>query len=155
MRAVAEDGTAEAALSRAIDRLARDLDLHLLSGPVEEDELARLEQALAVTLPPSFRTYLSRLGSGLLYDAHEIFGPRSLQLHDIEFVPSLASVVRQLRGTLGPNLLPFHRGDGTVHVFDLTGGPHEPLPVRALAGGGSYRDLAGFLEAVVVAPRRR
>ena len=90
------------------------------------------------------------MGSGILYDRHEVFGPHSLQLHDIEFVPSLPSVLKHLGASLGPALLPFHRGGGRVHVFDLGGGAEEPVPVRAVDGSASYPDLARFLEAVVL-----
>jgi hypothetical protein len=133
-----------------IDVLVRDSGQHLLTGPAHETDLAGLERALALPLPASFRTYLGRMGSGILYDRHEVFGPHSLQLHDIEFVPSLPGVLRQLRASLGPKLLPFHRGRGLVHVFDLGGGAQEPVPVRAMDGSASYPDLAAFLEAVVL-----
>ncbi len=133
-----------------IDRLVRDSGQHLLTGPAHETDLAGLERTLALPLPTSFRTLLGRMGSGIFYDQHEVFGPHSLQLHDIEFVPSLPGVRKHLGALLAPALLPFHRGGGQVHVFDLSGGADEPVPVRALDGSASYPDLATFLEAVVL-----
>jgi hypothetical protein len=131
-------------LLEVLARLARDESQHLLTGPASEADIAALERALGRRLPSSYRTLLARLGSGILYDRHELFGPHSLQLHDIEFVPSLTAVLRQLGPSLGPDLLPFHRGGGRVHVLDLGGG------VRALDGSAGYPDLAAFLEAIVL-----
>jgi hypothetical protein len=147
----AADAAAGAApLLDMIDVLTRDSGQHLLTGPAHEDDIASLERALGLRLPASFRLYLARMGSGILYDRHEVFGPHSLQLHDIEFIPSLTGLLRQLRPAPGPGLVPFHRVLGRVHAFDLGGGPAEPVPVRALDGSASYPDLASFLEAVVV-----
>lgn len=138
------------AFARALDQLLRDSGKHLLTGPTHETDLARLEQALGTALPPAFRTLLSRIGSGILYDRHELFGPHSLQLHDIEFVPSLLGLQKQLAGSLAPGLLPFHRGEGIVHVLDVRSGTTEPVPVRSLDGSASYLDLAAFLVAVIL-----
>ena len=152
--AAADRARGEAALLSAIERLARDAGQHLLTDRAQESDLAGLERTLEHPLPASFRTYLSRLGAGILYDRHEVFGPQSLQLHDIEFVPSLPAVLKQLRGAgLDPRLLPFHRDKGRVHAFDLGGGAKEPVPVRAMDGSARYPDLAAFLESVVLAAR--
>ena len=142
--------TGRLSLPDVIDLLVRDSGQHLLTGPAHEDDLQGLERSVALPLPESFRTYLGRMGSGILYDRHEIFGPHSLQLHDIEFVPSLPGLLRQLGPSLPAKLLPFHRGRGRVHAFDLSGGGAEPAPVRAVDGSATYPDLAAFLEAVVL-----
>ena len=133
-----------------IDRLVRDSSQHLLTEPAHETDLEGLERTLGLPLPASYRSLLGRMGSGILYDRHEVFGPHSLQLHDIEFVPSLPGVRRHLATSVGPRLMPFHRDGGRVHVFNLSSGSDEPVPVRALDGSASYPDLATFLEAVVL-----
>jgi hypothetical protein len=135
-----------------LDRLVRDSGQHLLTGPAHEADLARLEQALGVPLPRQYRELLARMGSGIFYDRHELFGPHQLQLHDIEFVPSLLGVHKLLGQALAPGLLPFHRGGGVFHVLDVRKGTDEPVPVTALDGSAVYRDLAAFLEAVVLPP---
>ena len=140
------------ALEALLDRLAADLDRHLLAGPAEEPELSHLEQSLRLRLPAGFRALLRRLGGGILYDRHEVFGPRPLQLHDIEFVPALAAVQGRLRAGLGPGLLAFHRGGGLVHAFDLRLGGDEPVPIVSMDGAAHYPSLEGFLEAVVLTP---
>lgn len=137
---------------RVLDRLVRDSGQHLLTGPAHEADLARLEQTLGQPLPHEFRALLLRMGSGILYDRHELFGPHQLQLHDIEFVPSLLGVQKLLGASLAPGMLPFHRGGGVVHAFDLRNGTAEPVPVTALDGSATYPDLAAFLEAVVLPP---
>lgn len=135
-----------------LDRLVRDSGQHLLTGPAHESDLARLEQALGRPLPLEFRALLARVGSGILYDRHELFGPHQLQLHDIEFVPSLLAVQKLLGEALAPGLIPFHRGAGVVHVLDVRHGSDEPVPVTTLDASAVYRDLAAFLEAVVLPP---
>lgn len=137
-------------VARVLDRLVRDSGQHLLTGPAHEADLGRLEQALGLSLPHAFRTLLARMGSGILYDRHEMFGPHQLQLHDIEFVPSMLGVQKHLGAALAPGLIPVHRGGGLVHALDLRGGSEEPVPVVALDGSASYADLPAFLEAVVL-----
>ena len=138
-------------LLHAIKRLERDGARHLLTEPAQEADLAGLEHGLALRLPASFRALLGRLGSGILYDRHEMFGPLSLQLHDIEFVPSLHAMRKLLSNALAPPLLPFHREGRRVHAFDLSHGADEPVPVRALDGSAAYPDFVTFLETVVLA----
>jgi hypothetical protein len=151
----ADGGAARAGeIARVLDQLVRDSGKHLLTGPAHEADLAGLEQALGTPLPASFRALLSRIGSGILYDRHELFGPHQLQLHDIEFVPSLLGLQKQLGGALPPGLLPFHRGEGVVHVLDVRAGAAEPVAVRALEGTASYPDLAAFLAAVILPAQR-
>jgi hypothetical protein len=137
---------------RLIDRLAADAEAHLLTGPVEEPELQRVEALLGCRIPPAFRSLLGRLGSGILYDRHELFGARPLLLHDIEFVPSLLSVQSRLNGT-ARRLLAFHRGGGAEHAFLVDGAVGEPVPVVSLDGARRYADFARFLQAVVLADR--
>jgi hypothetical protein len=146
---VVEQGEAEA-LQPLLDRLVSDGGHHLLTGPAEEAELARVEKALGFPLPPSYRALLTRMGSGILYDRHEFFGPRQLMLHDIEFVPSLIAIQTRLGQPLPHGLVAFHRGGGHVHVFDLREGAQEPVPVRSLDGARSYPGFVAFVEAVVL-----
>lgn len=136
---------------RIIERLAADSGRHLLTGPADEQELLRIESALSLKLPPLFRALLGRLGGGILYDRHELFGPRPLQLHDIEFVPSLQAMRARLASS-GPGLLAFHREGGLVHAFVLGDGSEEPVPIQSLDGARRYPDLGTFLEAVVLTP---
>ena len=136
----------------ALDRLAADASRHLLTGPAGEAELRRLEQSLGVRLPAGFRALLARLGGGILYDRHELFGPRPLQLHDIEFVPSLAAMQRRLGSALAPGMLAFHRGEGMVHTLYLRSNMEDPVAVLSLDGTSRYTDFESFLEAVVLAP---
>jgi hypothetical protein len=140
-----------AGLDRLLDRLAADAGRHLLTGPADEQELARVEHALALRLPPRFRALLRRLGGGIFYDRHEVFGPRPLQLHDIEFVPSLQAMRARLAPTQA-GLLPFHRGDGQVHAFVMGDRDGEPVPITSLDGTRRYRDLESFLEDMVLSP---
>lgn len=135
---------------QVLDRLVRDSGQHLLTGPAHEADLARLEEALGSSLPARFRALLARMGSGILYDRHEVFGPHQLQMHDIEFVPSLLGVRKHLGKSLEPGLLPFHRGGGVVHALDVRNSTEEPVPVVALDGSAVYPDLTAFLEAVVL-----
>jgi hypothetical protein len=62
----------------------RDQDRHMNSGPSTQTELGHLEAGLGTPLPPSFRSFLMRLGGGLFYNGHEIFGPTRCMVHDID-----------------------------------------------------------------------
>ncbi len=44
-----------------------------LQGPVSDGRIARAEQELGVTFPPSFRVFLSHFGGGVVFDC-EILG---------------------------------------------------------------------------------
>jgi hypothetical protein len=136
-------------LEAALGVLARDEARHVVGDPATEADLRGLERALGRALPASFRTFLTRLGSGLLYDSHEIFGPYHVMVHDIELVPSLTAVVAQLGpSVLVEGIVPFHRFASTLHAFDLRVPGSDR--VLSLPDGPTYPDLATFLEAVVL-----
>jgi hypothetical protein len=137
-------------LEAAIAALERDAAEHLTVGPIGADELLQLEERLGVRLPPAFRRFLERLGGGLFYQRHEIFGVRRVLIHDIELVPDLVTFCRRVEaGDERParGLLPFHRAGDVVHLLDLRGGPASPA-VRALDGSGGYPDFEAFLESL-------
>ena len=132
----------------------RTRDEHAVGEPSTEEELARLEQSVGAPLPPSLRVFLTRIGGGLFFHGHEIFGPRRVMIHDIELVPDMLSVRRLLeaQGTKLPDhTIPIHRARGVVHVMRLgpaeTAGQIESIPPAALSP-----NLESFLE-IVVLPR--
>ena len=139
-------------IKAALGVLERDHHRHMTAEPASERELDLLEETLGRRLPDDFRALLARLGGGILYERHEVFGARRLMVHDIELVPDIASFRRDFvkagGGELARDLVPFHRADGIVHLFDLrpSGGP----AVISLDGTRSYPDLARFLEEVVL-----
>src|SRR5436309_5716006 len=118
----------------------------MTTEPASERDLDLLEETLGRRLPDEFRTLLARLGGGILYERHEVFGARRLMVHDIELVPDLVSfrqrLVRASGGDLCQDFVPFHRADGVVHLLDLRadGG----AAVMSLDGTRSYPDLACF-----------
>jgi SMI1-KNR4 cell-wall len=132
--------------------LERDRDRHMTAQPASEREMDLLEETLGQRFPEEFRTLLARLGGGIFYERHEVFGPRRLMVHDIELVPDLVSFRRRLitagGGESCQDYVPFHRADGVVHLLDLreSGGP----AVVSLDGTRSYPDLVRFLEEVVL-----
>jgi hypothetical protein len=136
----------------ALGVLERDRQRHMTGEPASERELEMLEETLGRKLPVDFRTLLARLGGGIFYDRHEVFGARRLMVHDIELVPDLVSFRQRFAGAgegeSCEDFVPFHRADGMVHLLDLRarGGP----AVVSLDGTRSYPDLAGFLEEVVL-----
>lgn len=132
--------------------LQRDQQHHMTAEPASEQELDLMEEALGQRLPEEFRTLLARLGGGILYERHELFGVRRLMVHDIELVPDLVSFRERFVSAggeeLGEGFVPFHRADGVVHLLDLRA---ESGPtVVSLDGARSYPDLARFLEDVVL-----
>lgn len=121
----------------------------MTGGPASDDDLRGVEEALRRPLPEPFRLFLQRLGGGVFYLKHEIFGARRVMIHDIELVPGLLSFRTWLGSGLPSGLLPIHRADGRIHVLDLDAGPCAP--VRVLGGGGrGYPDFTRFLEDVVL-----
>jgi len=136
----------------ALAVLEKDRNRHMTGEPASALELDRLEQTLGRRLPEEFRALLARVGGGILYERHEVFGARRLMVHDIELVPDLMSFrqrfVRAGSGESCQDFVPFHRADGMVHLLDLRarGGP----AVVSLDGTRSYPDLAHFLQEVVL-----
>lgn len=139
-------------IEAALGVLDRDRSRHLTTEPASERELALLEETLGRRLPEDFRALLTRLGGGILYERHEVFGARRLMVHDIELVPDLVSFrrrfVRAGAGESSQDFVPFHRADGMVHLLDLRA--RGGAAVVSLDGTRSYPDLAHFLEDVVL-----
>lgn len=125
---------------------------HTLGGTSDPGELDGLEQKLGLALPASYREFLERLGSGIFYERHEIFGPHRVMLHDIEFVPDLFTVRRLLEADgrrPAHGTIPVHRAGPLVHLLDLNPGEGHGR-VLPLGGGETYPDFGSFLEAVVL-----
>jgi hypothetical protein len=140
-------------LEAALAALERDAGEHVTAGPADAEELQRLEEKLHRRLPPPFRRFLERLGGGLFYERHEIFGAHRVLIHDIELVPDLVTFSRRMdAGAVASGLLPFHREGSVVHLLDLRN-PEEASPaVRSLDGSKAYPDFVAFLQAL--APRQ-
>jgi hypothetical protein len=142
-------------LEEALQILEKDQQRHMTAEPSSERELDSLEEALGRRLPEQFRSLLARLGGGILYERHEVFGTRRLMIHDIELVPDLVSFRHRLVDGGGPeladDLVPFHRADGVVHLLDLRSS--GVAYVMSADGKHSYPDLASFLEQVVLPGR--
>lgn len=126
-------------------RFERDAVRHTTAGPASEQELQHLEAAIGYALPAPFRGFLARLGGGLYYERHEIFGPARVMIHDIELVPPLAHVCHGLPA----GVIPIHRFETRIHFMDLRqAGPS--VAVFSLVSGERHRDFPTFLEAVVL-----
>jgi hypothetical protein len=139
-------------LDEIVERFARDGEYHLTNGPATAAELLALERAVGCPLPGSFRTFLARLGGGLFYAGHEIFGPHRVMVHDIELVPSLLTICSGPGAERLPvGLVPFHRMGAILHAFDLRGSAGAGRIV-AFPYGSTYPELASFLEAEVLPP---
>jgi SMI1/KNR4 family protein SUKH-1 len=137
----------------ALALLERDAALHLTQR-CSEHELDALEEALGQCLPADFRSLLVRVGGGILYDRHEVFGGRRLIVHDIELVPDLLSMYRLLaesHANWPAHLVPMHRSQGVLHLLDLSAGAGH-ASVQA-ADGRAWPNLPAFLDAVVLPAR--
>jgi SMI1/KNR4 family protein SUKH-1 len=136
-------------LAALLHRLADGADARM-TVPASEEELRRVDEALARPLPAPLRSLLLEVGSGLYEGGHEIFGPLRLMLHDIELVPDLLSVRARLtaEGLLHPHFLPFHRGGATFHLIRTEGAGAGC--VVSLPAGRVYADLASFIEQVLL-----
>lgn len=140
-------------MDEAMAVLQRDAALHLTQRCSERD-LEVLEEGLGKRLPAEFRTLLAHVGGGILYDKHEVFGGRRLMVHDIELVPDLLTVRRRLEESRPPwpaHLVPIHRCEGALHLFDLSRGGSAPVLAE---DGRAWPDLPAFLEAVVLPAHR-
>jgi len=132
-------------------RLEADRESHVLAGRSTEAELADLETELGRPLPALYREFLLRIGGGLFYQRHELFGTRRTMIHDIELVPALLSFTH-LHGT-GPELdelLPFHQEAGVVHAFRQRDDHGEPISVVRVGTDTTFADFHAFLDAVVL-----
>lgn len=132
-------------LEEVLDLLERDSGRHMTSGPCGRGDLDKLEAGLGHPLPADLRRFLERVGGGVFYDAHELFGARRVMIHDIELLPDMLSVRKALPG-VPPDAVPFHRSGSQVHVIELS----ERARITPLGGGSGYADLATFLESVVL-----
>ena len=139
-------------LETALSALERDSAQHLTAGPAADGDLRRAEEQLGVRFPAAFRRFLERIGGGLFYECHEIFGAHRVLIHDIELMPDLITFCRNQREGAAwrpGEYLPFHRAGNVVHVLDLRE-PDEPSPaVRSLDGSALYPDFVSFLESLV------
>jgi hypothetical protein len=144
-------------LAQIIERFEQDADCHTAAGPSGEDDLRRMEDSIGHRLPDAFREFLARLGGGLFYQGHEIFGPQRTMIHDIELVPDLVTIRQRLltEGNLpAGGLVPFHRARGVINLMDVRdeAGAGRILSARQRA---PFPDLASFLETVVLPRDRR
>jgi len=144
---------ASLSFEKILEIFERDRERHMLAGPSKAAEIAHVETVLGLALPALLTTFLQRIGGGLFYNGHEIFGPMRCMVHDIELVPDVLSVAHRLKeeGSLTPGFIPLHRARGVIHLLDarpLLGGAVVPL-----GGGAAHADLVAFLE-VVVLPRQ-
>jgi hypothetical protein len=131
-------------LDDVLSRIDHDRDKHMLS-PAAGPDLLALERELGRTLPEAVRRLLEKVGGGILYERHELFGPRRLMIHDIELVPDVLSMRRALRTRpqgLGDHLLPIHRCELTLHHVDLSA---AGTAVVSDDGAVRYPDLGSFL----------
>jgi hypothetical protein len=139
-------------IEAVLDRLLEDRDAHVLGTPAGAADLEAVESAFGRRLPQDVRLLLTRLGGGLLYDRHEVFGALRVMIHDIELVPDMVSAARRGRASgWPPERIPIHRAGSTVHLLVCENGCGSSR-VEAAGGGASYADLAAFLEAVIVPP---
>jgi hypothetical protein len=139
-------------LEAALAAFERDAAEHLTAGPAEAGELRQLEEKLHLRLPTAFRCFLERLGGGLFYERHEIFGAHRVLIHDIEMVPDLVSFCRRIEadgGACGRRFLPFHRAGSVVHLLDVSNPDALSPAVRSLDGSESYPDFVAFLQTLM------
>jgi hypothetical protein len=131
-----------------IARCEADGGLHITADGNTDEELSAIEARLGYSLPTAYRAFLHRLGGGVYYMRHEIFGTVRVMTHDIELVPDVLSFTRWLGATVPPGWLAVHRSAEGVHVIQL--GVPDPAPVRALGGvGTTYADFTAFLARLV------
>jgi hypothetical protein len=144
------EGQGRLGLEEILQIFERDEAQHVRLGPSSDNELRTLEKHLKRPLPASFRRFLNRLGGGLYYDGHEIFGTHRVVIHDIELVPDMLSVRSRLGREgieLPEGLIPVHRARGLIHFMDLKK-PGDA--VLSLPWSEPYPDLPSFLAAVVL-----
>ena len=136
-------------MQEAMATLERDRARHLTQRCSGKD-LDLLEQALGRRLPSDYRSLLERVGGGILYDDHELFGGRRLIVHDIELVPDVLTLKRQRAEAGRPwpmHLVPFHRCRGRLHLLDVSGAGETRVVGE---DGRSWPSLLDFLSEVVL-----
>jgi hypothetical protein len=136
-------------IDEALARLEGDRELHMLTGPATPADIVRIEQAVG-RLPSDLHALLTRVGGGLLYERHEVFGPHRLMIHDIELVPDILSMRKLVQSRGGPlkaGFLPIHRVGGLLHLVDLR---DARATIVSETLDRSWADLATFLSAVVL-----
>ena len=133
-------------LQAVLARCEADAPRHMTGGPCAESALRHLEDALGAALPSPYRLFLSRLGGGVYYLRHEIFGAHRVILHDIELVTDVSSFRTWLGAEVPAAWLPVHRAGHRIHALDLQGSGRV-----AVLGGSEpgYPDFTTFLEQVV------
>ena len=138
----------------ALATLERDGARHLTQRCTAQD-LDGLERALGRRLPADYRALLARVGGGILYDEHEVFGGRRLMVHDIELVPDALTLTRERTDAGRPwpaHLVPLHRCRGRLHLLDISGGAQARVVGE---DGRSWPSLSAFLSEVVLPDARR
>jgi cell wall assembly regulator SMI1 len=142
-----------AALSwtQILDVFSADREAQLCTAPATEGELVALERTIGLRLPVQLREFLARIGAGLFYEGHEIFGPRRAMVHDIEMVPTMDGVWRReaAESRAATGLVPVHRARGVVHLIDAS----ERLTRGRITTPGSmtaHDDFRSFLETIVI-----
>lgn len=141
-------------LEDVLRQLEQDRAAHTTSGPSDEEELQGVEAALQRPLPAALRVFLLRIGGGIFYGRHEIFGGHRVMIHDIELVPSLREMVRLTRASqpsLEPEWLPVHRADGVLHLMDT----RAQRGLVSQPPGQRHASFEAFLEQVVLGARLR
>ena len=136
-------------MQEAMATLERDRARHLTQRCSGKD-LDLLEQALGRRLPDDYRSLLERVGGGILYDDHELFGGRRLMVHDIELVPDVLTLTRQRAEAGRPwpaHLVPLHRCRGRLHLLVVSGTGDGRVVGE---DGRTWPNLLEFLNEVVL-----
>ncbi len=143
-------------LEIVFDRIERDAGSHRTSGPADPADIDRVETELGGPLPASVRAFWERFGGGLFYGRHEIFGPRTVFVHDIELVAGAIETRRALlpNTTAAKRLLPIHQAEGVVHFVELTGQANSPGRVVLMNLEQTHADFRSFLESLMLAAHR-
>ncbi len=133
-----------------IARCLANASAHMTGGPCDASSLWSLECRLGYALPEPLRLFLARVGGGVYYSKHEVFGARRVMIHDIELVPDLVSFRSWLGAAVPPDWLPIHRQEGVIHIIQLG---LETAPVRRIDDPAVlYPDFPTFFEKVVLPP---
>jgi hypothetical protein len=143
------DRTSPSRLESLIVRCEADRASHMTGGANSATELRAIQEALGHPLPHELRLFLLRLGGGVFYLKHEIFGARRVMIHDIELLPDIVHFRARLGSAVPAAVLPFHCVDSQIHAVELGDGPCAG--VLALDETGiRYPTFADFLEQVVI-----
>jgi hypothetical protein len=136
--------------SGLVDRIERDHDAHVTAGPSSEEELRETELAIGHLLPKYFRSFLARAGGGLYYQRWELFGTRTVFVHDIELVADIPTQRNLLAArNLPDDWIPFHQC-GEAYLFLVAGGGStDDCPIVDVTGHLRFRGFGEFLHRLV------